>query len=87
MTTLTAEDRRDLAVGLRKFTQAAVIVEQDRQIAKWGAQDNPDMEWLVILAEEFGEVARAILERDPAGLTRELIQVAAVAESWLAYRL
>jgi NTP pyrophosphatase (non-canonical NTP hydrolase) len=35
---------------------------------------------LAVLAEEFGEVARALLEGD--GLREELIQTAAVALAW-----
>lgn len=36
----------------------------------------------VVLGEEFGEVAKAMLENDP-GLRAELIQVAAVAVTWV----
>jgi NTP pyrophosphatase (non-canonical NTP hydrolase) len=36
-----------------------------------------------VLAEECGEVARAVLEHDEAALRRELVQVAAVAVAWL----
>jgi hypothetical protein len=36
-----------------------------------------------VLAEECGEVSRAVLDRDDEGLRRELIQVAAVAIAWL----
>jgi NTP pyrophosphatase (non-canonical NTP hydrolase) len=36
-----------------------------------------------VLAEECGEVARAVLEQDTDGLRRELVQVAAVAVAWL----
>lgn len=35
---------------------------------------------LAVLAEEFGEVARALLEGN--GLRRELVEVAAVAVAW-----
>jgi hypothetical protein len=34
---------------------------------------------LIVLDEEKGEVSRAFLERDDAGLRTELVQVAAVA--------
>lgn len=40
-------------------------------------------ERLAILAEEFGEVARAICEGDLANMREELVQVAAVALSWV----
>lgn len=36
-----------------------------------------------ILVEEVGEVARALLERDPESLKAELVDVAAVAVRWL----
>lgn len=36
-----------------------------------------------VLSEECGEVARAVLERDAEQLSRELVQVAAVAVAWL----
>lgn len=44
-------------------------------------------EWLAILTEEVGEVARALLESDSdprlsSDLYAELIQVAAVASAW-----
>jgi hypothetical protein len=38
---------------------------------------------LAVLAEEFGEVARAVLDCKPDDLHRELVQVAAVAVAWL----
>ena len=47
----------------------------------------PDMHWYTILAEEFGEVAKAILENEPEdALEAEIIQVAAVCVSWLEKR-
>lgn len=45
-----------------------------------------DDDWgfkLGILAEEFGEVATAMNENDPANLFEELVQTAAVAVAWL----
>jgi NTP pyrophosphatase (non-canonical NTP hydrolase) len=38
---------------------------------------------LAVLAEEFGEVARAVCERDYANLREELVQTAAVCTAWL----
>ena len=38
---------------------------------------------LSVLAEEFGEVARAINDDDPANLKEELVQVAACCLAWL----
>ena len=73
---------------------AAILAERERQAAKW---DGPhDWGWgdcssddvyvtvkLAVLNEEAGEVARAVLDRKPADLRTELIQVAAVAVAWL----
>lgn len=63
--------------------------ERVRQDAKWGQQNHFPSKWLAILAEEFGEVARAICEAGAekvnnksanwANYREELIQVAAVA--------
>lgn len=68
-----------------------VLVERDRQDAKWGEQNHSPVAWLAILMEEVGEAAHEICNAsiDPyipeerpfwlAKLRRELIQVAAVA--------
>lgn len=58
---------------------AAVIAERQRQDAKWGEQNHTPEKWFVILAEEFGEVARAIYEGDLKHAQTELVEVAAVA--------
>ncbi|KKL71379.1 hypothetical protein LCGC14_2095540, partial [marine sediment metagenome] len=50
----------DRLIYLIKFTP--VLKEQLRQITKWGIQNHDPCFWLTILAEEFGEVAEAILE-------------------------
>lgn len=73
---------------------AAVSAERDRQQALWAGPHD----WghgdcsgdgvalavkVAVLGEEFGEVARAVLERDTAALRTELVQVAAVAVAML----
>lgn len=74
----------------RKQALALISAERDRQLAKWtGPHDwgNGDCSGpgvaltvkLAVLAEEFGEVTRAVLERDQDSLRAELTQVAAVA--------
>lgn len=74
----------------RAAALAAVSAERDRQAALWAAPhahgqgdcSSPDVPLMVkfaVLGEEFGEVARAILERDHNSLKTELIQTAAVA--------
>lgn len=66
---------------------SAIDAEWQRQDAKWGTDRHLDpLLWLAILAEEFGEVAEAVLERDAAGIEKELTQVAAVCAQWLAAR-
>jgi hypothetical protein len=58
---------------------ASVVEERIAQIAKWGDQSGKaPAVWVAILAEECGEVANAVLERDDDNLKKELVQVAAV---------
>ena len=61
-----------------------VADEMNRQREKWGVQRHHDERWLTILGEEFGEASKAILE--DGDLDAELIQIAAVAISWLESR-
>jgi len=74
----------------------ATAAEMVRQLRKWGVQGHEDLKWLAILMEEVGELAEAILlpgDRkipEASDLVKrrqrrhELIQVAAVAISWLS---
>ena len=66
----------------------AVEAERARQDARWGTGfvGRSDAYWLAILAEEFGEVANAILEQDEGNIEVELVQVAAVVFWWLEFR-
>jgi hypothetical protein len=68
----------------------AIGAERGKQLAKWGDQsDRSPAEWLIILAEEFGEVAKDVYEMTLGKQTggnehaenyrKELVQVAAVA--------
>lgn len=69
----------------------AVAKERERQDARWGVQDHAHEVWLAILGEEYGELARAILEtrfdNGPEAKARggienirkEAVQIAAVA--------
>ena len=59
-----------------------VMEERKRQDELWGEQNHEDRIWLAILVEEVGEVANDINERSKE-LREELIQVAAVAVSWV----
>lgn len=52
------------------------------QEQKWGLDRVlPTRTWITIAAEEFGEIARADLERDSDGYVLELAQLAAVCIS------
>jgi NTP pyrophosphatase (non-canonical NTP hydrolase) len=58
-----------------------VAAERERQDQKWGpGRIRPIETWNLVLGEEVGEVAKALLENEgPAAVRKELIQVAAVA--------
>jgi len=56
-----------------------LIYERDRQDGKWGEQNHSPEKWIVILIEECGEAAKAILEKESYQYRDELIHVAAVA--------
>lgn len=60
-----------------------IRAERARQLDLWGPQSHGPDRWCVILAEEFGEAARAVYESDPEALREELVQVAAVAVAWI----
>jgi len=73
---------------------AAIVQERHAQAIKWGKPhawgqgdcSSPHVDQTVkaaVLAEECGEVARAVLDMDPEQLRAELVQVAAVAVAWL----
>jgi NTP pyrophosphatase (non-canonical NTP hydrolase) len=78
----------------RAAIYAAIDAERVRQAEKWG----PPHPWgqgdcssllvdetvkVAVLAEECGEVARAVLDARHGDMRRELVQVAAVAVAWL----
>jgi len=56
-----------------------VIAERKYQSEKWGEQNHSKEKWYLILAEEVGELANAILES--GDVQKELIQVAAVCKT------
>ena len=93
--TISAHSCRTVPRSLEKFNVTErqanaltnILGERLRQDKKWG--DKPG-EWkcsaaikLAVLAEEFGEVARGLLERNAKNVREELVQVAAVALKWL----
>jgi NTP pyrophosphatase (non-canonical NTP hydrolase) len=59
-----------------------IVAERERQDIMFGAirilHQSPTLR-MAILMEEVGELARAVLERDPASMRTEAVQVAAVA--------
>lgn len=78
----------------RAAVYADIDAERAKQAEKWGgphlwgagdcsSRDVSDPVKAAVLAEECGEVARAVLDSDPESLRNELIQVAAVAVAWL----
>ena len=84
----------ELSFSQKKAMQDAlqeVLVERLRQHAKWGEQNHQDIEWFAVEGEEFGEVARAVVEgyftagrqQSEHGVRHELIQLAAVATAWV----
>ncbi len=86
---LLAEDSDD-ALQVTANVLLEVQAERVRQESKWGQQNHTPTGWLPILAEEFGEVARAICEATASKMIdvsekhldnyrEELVQVAAVA--------
>jgi len=71
----------------RDKVKALIDEERSNQDLKWGIQNHRDSVWLAILAEEIGEVAKAILERKYVELDKELTQVCAVAVAWKECRM
>ena len=77
----------------RSDIYAAIDAERERQADKWGGPHDwgsgdcsspavHDSTKLMVLTEECGEVARAVLDLDVDATRTELIQVAAVAVAW-----
>jgi hypothetical protein len=88
--------QRDQSVASAERTDlwTAIRAERRRQLLRWAephewgvgdcsSSDVSEPVKVAVLAEECGEVARAVLDRDCAALKRELVQVAAVAVAWL----
>lgn len=60
----------------------AIRARRALQDAKWGVQHHKPGMWRLILDEELGEVARAVLE-DDGNLRSELVDAAAVLVAWI----
>jgi hypothetical protein len=64
---------------------ANVSAEIDNQLQRWGSQMHEPDFWLGIIAEEFGEVAKAVIERNRDAGIEELTHLAACAyQLWYA---
>jgi hypothetical protein len=82
------------SIRTRGEVYALIDTERSRQRAKWSgphewgsgdcsSAEVPAIVKAAVMSEECGEVSRAVLDGDQAGLRRELVQVAAVAVAWL----
>jgi len=80
------------SVHCQKRAQVLRLIYTERlgQIEKWHdakqqveLPQSPDAWKCAVLGEEFGEVAKAVVENDKFSLRRELVHVAAVAHAWL----
>ena len=66
----------------RKAYLKLVKEERKRQEEIYGNRQHWDAEWFILLSEEVGEVAKAIILDDIPQMRKELIQCAALIESW-----
>lgn len=61
-----------------------ILEERQRQTKKWGDQSgHPDGVWSLILTEEVGEWAQAVLSGDIRHACEEMLQIVAVGVQWL----
>ncbi len=65
----------------------AIHLRAKENLEKWGDFPRADSLWLMILVEEVGEVAKAMLEGKQLDFMNELLDCAAVVIEWLAERL
>lgn len=71
-------------VGVERYRQESLVGSKFvSSCATTGADAMHDADRLAVLAEEFGEAAREVVECDRAKLRTELVQVAAVAVAWI----
>jgi hypothetical protein len=59
---IDAMDAMDVIPPVQMPQILKVLNERRRQDAKWGEQNHNDYYWLGILAEEFGEAAKALID-------------------------
>jgi NTP pyrophosphatase (non-canonical NTP hydrolase) len=71
---------RPVAERIKPATIAKIETERARQEKLWGSDDQKDpADWVVILAEELGEVSNEVQKLSYFKMRNELVQVAAVA--------
>ena len=66
----------------QKLFLRQLVDERKRQDEKWGQNIVDRDRMVVVLLEEVGEVARALLDGDVSNLSTELIQVGAVCSKF-----
>lgn len=72
-------------VGEAIFAVVEEVLRQEELWDRWAERwDDPNDTKLRVLAEEFGEIAIALNDKDYDNLPVELAQTAAVCVSWLA---
>lgn len=70
--------------GLDEADFALLVNEDVNQLEKWGFQTHSLFEWMTIIMEEVGELAKSVMERhyrggDPAAIVKEATQVSTLA--------
>ena len=61
-----------------------IQIERNAQDEKGGEQNHSNERWFAISGEEFGEIAKAVVENDDIDLLPEIVQaLAAVLENWV----
>lgn len=72
------EDERTDFAGVNHKIIDKIIRKRYAQMKKFGCQDNHSKEkWALIIGEECGEIAKAVLENDEDGYMNELIDTGA----------
>ena len=63
----------------------SVSLELERQRLKWGRQDHWADHWYLIVSEEFGEIAKALTERNADQAQTEIVEtIACLVQLWAA---
>lgn len=71
------------------MNKSARMIEDElkKQYSRWGVRGHSDERWMLILAEEVGEVANAILEnKSKDEIDKEIVQVGVAVRGWLEDR-